>query len=309
MKGLEDFFKRSSEIVRFAGFTGIQIKHIAKIRSTRRNHLFCVKLDTGIRLILKVYHRPRTMRAFTEALALRLTAEKVPSPYVYSCGQFLNGSSYLLITEIQGKRLKSIFDNVLPSDRIEVVRQIGLALANINSIRIANYGSLLSTNGEVMTLNWNQHLFNYISEWVNEIKPNNLDGYLEQALDYIKGHPLANFTPRLLHGDFTLDNILVSRKAGKWYISGIIDFEHSIGGHNEFDFRKLHLEIFKKYPNLQNYFYNSYQNLIPLSSDFENNKHIYQIIEGIAAARYGIKYKDNFHYNGGLYLLKKVLNK
>jgi aminoglycoside phosphotransferase (APT) family kinase protein len=136
--------------------------------------------------------------------------------------------------KLPGTPLDVLLDNGIWPDR--AVRQLGELLAAIHSNQVDGFGYLRSDGRgwpvafqAIMTdlLPRRARVLDAARHWGID------DRLVSAGLDHLAGHAeLYRYDdPRLLHGDFSLDHILVEGDPGREHVSGIIDMQECAGGH------------------------------------------------------------------------------
>jgi len=119
--------------------------------------------------------------------------------------------------------------------------------------------------------------------------------YFNQNKDLLK----IKSKPCLLHKDYHYSHIIVDKKK----ITGIIDFEWAIAGHNELDLAKSILWMFEDNINLEKIFLEGYQKHGSVTKDFNERKELYAMLTEISALWFSFELKNRKWCN---YNLKKI---
>lgn len=182
----------------------------------------CEVYDTGD-VIVRISHEEEP-RFGGERWALDAArAVGVPTPQV-----LLLEDAICVEEKLPGERLDVLLDRgEWPAAAIE---QIGALLARFHSIRIDGFG-YLQPDGRGWPVEF--YLLDVLAERVAlmaaaehfGLSAARIDCGLETLAEYAPRHPWT--TPRLVHGDFTMDNILIDGDR----VSGVIDMEKATGGH------------------------------------------------------------------------------
>ena len=123
----------------------------------------------------------------------------------------------------------------------------------------------------------------------------NSQGYL---LDIRKG-------PCLLHKDYHCPHILTDKNN----ITGIIDVEWAIAGHNENDFIKMELWAFNKIKGVRDSFFKGYLKYGHISSDYTDRKKIYELWHWINMTNISLEIKNKEWLRYNTKTLEKFLKK
>ncbi len=101
-------------------------------------------------------------------------------------------------------------------------------------------------------------------------------------------------TPRLLHMDLHMSNILVDGDT----VTGILDVEEALVGHNEFDLMRTELAHFRGegVTDIQKAFFDAYAGHITLDAGYVQRKPFYELSRNLVWLRclvtYGSHYSD-----------------
>ena len=106
--------------------------------------------------------------------------------------------------------------------------------------------------------------------------------------------------PCLLHKDYHASHII----ADKGKISGIIDFEWAIAGHNELDIVKSCLWMFENKKDLEKIFLDGYKQYGEISKDFSKRRKLYEILTLLSSLSFSYECK---HKKWRIYNYKKLL--
>ena len=101
--------------------------------------------------------------------------------------------------------------------------------------------------------------------------------------------------PCLVHKDYHFSHIISNGRK----ITGIIDFEWAIAGHNELDLIKSIWWMFEKHPQIEKPFIRGYKKYGHISKQFNKRKELYEVITLISmiAFSYEVKSSKWLNYN------------
>ena len=121
---------------------------------------------------------------------------------------------------------------------------------------------------------------------------------LYRIIDYFnENKELLNINnePCLLHKDYHFSHIFVRENK----ISGIIDMEWAIAGHNELDLVKSEWFMFDRFPEIEEHFLRGYKRYGNISKKFDRRRDIYKLalLIGLIGLSYEMKNKIWFNYN------------
>lgn len=140
--------------------------------------------------------------------------------------------------KINGQPLNTILETIDKKSLESILMEAGSQLSKIHSIQVDNFGNLDRSDHYK---NWESFILRSaekVKRFSQLAKIIQIDLHLMQKANKIlRDHSCLykEITPYLLHGDFSLKHLLISRN----HIVGIIDFESAKGGDPLFDFAWL----------------------------------------------------------------------
>jgi hygromycin-B 7''-O-kinase len=199
-------------------------------------HLFAtgtnlvVALDEA--LVLKIFppmlrHQFNSERASLSQLAGRIS---VPIPEIVLEGE-RDGWPYLVVTRMHGILGTQAWPT-LPEDQKEhVLGQIGETIAEVQRVPLGELSGIEPR--------WDQFLFAQIAECRTRharlgLPQKFLDGF-DELLGEVATLIPADAPPVILTGEYIPENLLLSREASGWRLSGLIDFGDVFTGWREYD--------------------------------------------------------------------------
>lgn len=209
-------------------------------------------------------------RYHKEALAYeRLGALGVPVPKVIAADstKTLLPHDYLLMTKLEGRPTIETWVELSPQQQANVAYQAGQHLARIHSVTLEKFGNYAGT--ERAYDNWRDALWEYVHRYATAaVEANLLDAATTAQIEAIFKQHEAVFDAveqsMLVHRDFQFTNIL--QKDGQ--VTGILDFEWSLGGDPSYDFI-LREQWEEECPGSRRHLYSGYTSLRPLASDHD----------------------------------------
>jgi len=217
----------------------------------------------------------------------------VPIPKVIKAGR-----DYLLMTKIRGREL-DVSNEAL-------VKKAGEYLAKIHSIKFPSYGWIIRDKIKPKFKNWIDFV-----KYDMDLKFKNIpkkDEWLKDVIKHILKEHRSLFNvkdgPCLLHKDYHSSHILVDK--GK--ISGIIDIEWAMAGHNEMDLVKSLLWMFEDKPKLEKVFLEGYKKYGHVSKEFGDRRKIYNLLVLVSALSFSHECKNKKWCNYNLKKLKVAVN-
>lgn len=138
--------------------------------------------------------------------------------------------AYLVTNPIDGATVGDVWDSADRTERSQIVRSVGHALAEIHACRFADHGWILDGNANELTVDsapWPDVLVDVIERLWNNATTDRFDWYFEEVVDIVEANRdrLDGATPALLHGDPAQPNCV-------WTDDGIgfVDWEASLVG-------------------------------------------------------------------------------
>lgn len=267
------------------------------------------------KILLRIKTKQSTeWKLICENTALKLLGESsvvpVPTPIKLDTSKSIIDNLYLIESWIGGENFDDILPRIHQNERISLSQEMGEYLANIHSIEFKHF-SVIANEGDInrtfflekLKFNkWKDYILNLMDTKLKFCVENKLleDDFATKIKSYIKNNSyLLDIKPKpvLVHRDYLPKNILIKYIGDKLKISGILDFEHSIAYHNEWDFVKPKWWLFEKYPETEEAFMNGYKRYGKLSEDFKDRLKIYELIESIIHLSYFIRIKQKDMFN------------
>ncbi len=152
-------------------------------------------------------------------------------PKIIHTGE-IEGSSYIVMTQLVGIPAKDVWAKIERHDRIEIISRLGIALKSLHSHRAPlsekalNRGWRRFIEQQAQRSVERQRACGANAEWLKS-----LPDYISERLSLLTEEELV-----MLHGDVHFGNLLLSQQNGRWQISGLFDFGDSMCGFHEYDF-------------------------------------------------------------------------
>ncbi len=234
-----------------------------------------------------------------------LPCQGVPAPNLLAAdfSRRLVPFAYTLCECLPGVTLASAYSDLPDAGKRGVYRQLGDLLGRMHSLTFEGFGDVAEQERKIIA--------GPAQELAEEAKSRNVgpfSSWREMHREIVRGRlaflsrtefsdlagPIAAWfaghddllddavTPRLLHMDLHRSNILVS--SGQ--ITGIIDVEESVIGHNEYDLMRLALAHFGEGEDaLRKAFFQSYQAHITLDAGYERRWPFYEMSRMLVGLR------------------------
>ncbi|MHB0856388.1 MAG: phosphotransferase family protein [Anaerolineae bacterium] len=264
-------------------------------------------------LVLRVFGAEQAWKAAKERLIFGLMAQHaIPAPRVLrldlSCA--LLPLAYTISEMLPGATLGSVFDSLTLAQQVDYYRQLGDHLGRLHAITFDRFGDLAERQGslcvglarELQGGGWSAGPFTNwraMHQAIIAMRLHALEGSPFADLVspvrayYARSDALLDYpiTPRLLHMDLHAGNVLVYQ--GR--ISGLIDAEESIVGHNEYDLMRTDLAHFEgEDERLHAAFYGAYASHCPLDDGYAERRPFYQLSRTLVQLRCLIAYGDQY---------------
>ncbi|MFB6144957.1 MAG: phosphotransferase family protein [Candidatus Nanohaloarchaea archaeon] len=187
-------------------------------------------------------------------LTKELNRKGVPVPEVLEVN---NDPLYAAYERIEGPTLKDR-EEFSDEEYLEAVRNAGKALGMIHSQKVEGYGKPLPKKDfmEAEYDDWHDFVKEYIQGSLNYVERDLFRETVERAAELVKTEDLPRKPePRILHMDYTPDNILVSSDLSVH----VIDFEGALYGDPDLDLMYAELIASKRGEEAVKAFMNGYQ--------------------------------------------------
>jgi hygromycin-B 7''-O-kinase len=147
----------------------------------------------------------------------------------------LDAWRYLVMTRLPGVLLDQVWDTLDAADRQFLSAQLGGALRELHAVPP---GALVDV--PVLAGRWSRLVSRSADETIAHHRRQGVDAvWLDRLRHFLRQAPAPcrdGFTPVLLHGDVHPWHLLASREDARWRLSGLIDFDDAMLGHNEYEF-------------------------------------------------------------------------
>jgi hygromycin-B 7''-O-kinase len=193
----------------------------------------------GAQHVLKLYPPQDHAHAQVEARVLACVDGRLPlpTPQVVATGQW-EGSSYLLMSQLQGRRLVEVWPQLAPVERDCLCRRLGEAVAALHALDSRPLADLPPPH-------WAQFIALQRLQAVARQRELGLaESWLEQIEPFLQRWAVqADAEQVLLHTEIMREHLLVERDAAGWRLSGLFDFEPAMRGACEYEFASIGLFV------------------------------------------------------------------
>jgi len=198
---------------------------------------------------------PLTERSFFDAERAALTRIdgrlSIPTPRAIAAGE-RDQWLYVVMTRLFGCSLAEAWQTIETHDRIQLMREVGAALAELHAIATDEPAPL--------AVDWPQFMDAQRASCRDRQLARGLGAPWVDAVDDF----LARWTPGddgarvLLHTEVMREHLLVERREGAWRISGLIDFEPAMLGAPEYELAAVGIFLTCAEPGLLRAFLDAY---------------------------------------------------
>jgi hygromycin-B 7''-O-kinase len=184
------------------------------------------------RLVIKIF-APFRDNYSREAAALEYVRGKLglETPELVHAGE-LDGWPYLVMTQLQGRASREVWEGVPSRDRLEILSRLGAAMRELHA-----HAAPLRT---ALDRDWQRFIERQARDAVERQRARDanpewlesLPAYVAERLELLPSNQGQVF----LHGDIHAGNMLLAEEGGRWQIKGLIDFGDSLCGFHEYEF-------------------------------------------------------------------------
>ena len=186
--------------------------------------------------VVKLYPPSCTQAYRNERAVLEHVDGTLPiaTPRVEAAGA-LDGWHYLVMTRLQGRPLRECFDGVPTSDRARLASALGEAIGRMHAMDTGalprhDWPALLERRRRGAV---ERHLRAGLSEtWLARIEP-----FLDTTVPELP----VDGRHSLLHTEIMREHVFVEQRAGRFELSGLLDFEPSCVGPPEYELASVGL--------------------------------------------------------------------
>ena len=160
-------------------------------------------------------------------------------PEIVAEGQ-IGGWNYLIMTRISGIPLETIWDDLPPTNCLQIATEVGQMIAQIRTVSVKGL--------EVLKMDWRTFLADQAAD-ISAYQPPLLELAWEPAQEIAELFASLtelfeeNFEPVLLLADITREHVFVDWRDGQWQMVGYVDFGDAMVGHPDYELIAPGLEI------------------------------------------------------------------
>lgn len=286
-------------------YSNPKIVFIKRFKKGIVNKTYLVKLkNPNKELVLRIYKEEWKTKKEQYIYELLSKKTDVPVPkvfYVDKSKEIIN-KPYLILSKVEGKSLKEFINND------NIIIEAGRCLAKIHKIKFPQFGWIIGNKIKPPFDKWDEFLFYDLTHKLKNIKkvyPLTQE-FIKKIKSYFlknKGLIKINSKPVLLHKDYHFSHIFVKDNN----ISGIIDVEWAIAGHNELDITKSLLWMFNRNKRLEQLFLTGYKQIGAISKKFYDRRKFYEFLIMLSSMEFSCKFGNEALYLEALKEVKKII--
>lgn len=292
---------------------GLTLRSVRRPGSGLTGSVFILETAQGD-LVLKVCRDPTSDWKLSKERIVYglLRGQGIPAPQVLATdlSRSITPFAYTLLECLPGLTLSRAYEDMSAAERLDIYRQLGDVQGRMHSLTFDRLGDVVEQDGRVMVgaarelageaggadigpfTTWREMhrqivrgRLSFLSrtEFHDLVEPvGRWFGDHEELLDY----PV---TPRLLHMDLHMSNVLVA----EGQITGVLDIEEAIIGHNEYDLMRTKLaHSGDGYEALGGAFFNGYTAHVALDAGYEGRRPLYELSRWLVGLQCLVLYGD-----------------
>lgn len=186
--------------------------------------------DAVIKIIQPPYRDEWERERWAQGLLLRATLP-IEIPRLLASGESPDGWTYLISSRVHGTLLKDVWPSMDAPRRAELLSEIGRAMAAVHAVRLVSQRLARRTWDTLVAAQLAgcraRHARLAMPQWL-------LDGCETYARAAVAEMPSGTDLV-LLTGEYTLFNLLVEERGGRWALTGMVDFGDAMEGPREYD--------------------------------------------------------------------------
>lgn len=244
----------------------------------------------------------------------------VPRIILYDKTKKIVPYGFVIMSKLDGEDLDELWNKLSKKEQIQIAEKIGEMLGKIHSVKFDKFGMLLpegikddgsfSLKKVGTRAESNAASFQILSDGFSDlgkftsyrsVNPR----FVSAVADYFVKNKFLSETdegPTLTHGDYYSANFRVKKIKGKWFITGVTDFEYAAVGIREYDFIKLARNGFLDKGHVRDAILRGYQKYQEIDEDFDKKVEYFRNMRDIGFAQVLLR-------SGDIEFLKKILGR
>ena len=292
---------------------GLTLRSVRRPKSGLTGSVFILTTVPGAS-VLKVSDDPASdWKLAKERIVYGLLRERgipTPSVLVTDLSRNLVPFAYTLSEHLPGLTFSQAYAGMSVAERLGIYSQLGDLLGRMHSLTFGLFGDVTEEDGKVTVgaareiacdsneadsgpfTAWREMHRQVVSGRLSFLSRTEFHDLTAAIARWFSDHEgLLDYpvTPRLLHVDLHMSNILVSE--GK--VSGILDVEEAVIGHNEYDLMRTELAHFGDgYEEFQKAFFKGYAAHVTLDAGYEDRRPFYELSRSLVGLKCLVLYRE-----------------
>jgi aminoglycoside phosphotransferase (APT) family kinase protein len=224
-----DLTRQQLEAIVDRAFPGVRLAESRALATGR----YALALPDGERLAVWVYATSAAVERATAALRLLRAEVDLPIPQLRASdpqGQTV-GQPYVLLSELTGEPLERALPRIDEEQLYSIGRRLGEVLCRVHRLACERYGALA---GDDAATTGDEYRYGQ-ARLEHELAQCRDLGILDRrSIAELRAWFKQEFTPvgrqpALICGGITPATILVRQSEGRWWVSGLLGWEHALG--------------------------------------------------------------------------------
>lgn len=255
-------------------------------------------------VIFKLYYKRNRCNREIASLKI-LENSKTKSPVLLDKGLIEDDIEWIFISYLEGIPLHDLIEELSEAEILDVMNAMGKELSIIHDVMKFDYFGewACKQNGFYKNSNYKDVFCNKLQRIEESLSFQNLPDYnlhkkgveyIYKNMDILDDVKIGHFC----HNDFDDRNILVKKENGKWKLSGVIDFEHSMPWDVDADFISLYGKYFLKHKDWEKAFFTGYGSEKYKKTEFIEKMNFYLVYRGLEICSWSYKRALNYYKEG-----------
>ena len=285
-------------------FPRASVISIKRLRKGCVNEIYEIKIkNPDKKLILRLFPDDgwkAVKEGYIYSLISKKTKVPVPEVYLIDSSKKILPNSFTLSPKIKGRELSK--------KNKKMIEKAGENLAKIHKIKFKKFGWIVGKKINPSFSKWSDFCKYDLEHKLENLEKHKhmIDISLKSIRDYFnKNKKLLDIKskPCLIHKDYHSSHILVDGKE----ITGIIDVEWAISGHNELDIAKSLLWMFDKNKGLERFFLKGYKKYGSISKEFPKRRKLYEVLIMVSSSLFSCELDDTKWFKYNMKKLKEII--